>query len=132
MDLGAATQRLRSLTDGHGPQVAFEVCGQPHLASWALDSMDIGGRLLVAGMVMPGTVFPVEGNQLTRRCLTVRGIHNYAPRHLAEALRFLSRQDHARLFAETVGAVFPLSRIQEAIAAARSGDCLRIGVVPTC
>lgn len=132
LDLPAATECLRSLTDGHGPQVVFEVCGQPHLASWALDTLDIGGRLLVAGMVMPGTGFAVEGNQLTRRCLTVRGIHNYAPRHLAEALRFLARQDHARLFAESVGDVFPLVRIQDAIAAADSGDYLRVGVVPGC
>lgn len=130
LDLPSARERLLEATGGHGPQVAFEVCGQADVAQWALENLDIGGRLLVAGMVAPGPALALEGNRLTRQCLTVQGIHNYAPRHLAEAIRFLCRRNHADLFAATLGEIFPLERIHEAVAAARNAPCLRIGIVP--
>jgi putative phosphonate catabolism associated alcohol dehydrogenase len=125
-----ALHRLLEHTNGQGPQVVFEVCGQPRTAAWAVEAMDLGGRLIVAGMVMPGTAFAVEGNRLARQCLTIHGIHNYAPRHLGEALRFLEREDHAELFAEAVEERYPLAEIGDAVAAARSGQALRVGVVP--
>jgi putative phosphonate catabolism associated alcohol dehydrogenase len=127
-----ALDQLLDCTDGQGPRVVFEVCGQPKTAAWAVETMDLGGRLVVAGMVMPGTAFAVEGNRLARRCLSIHGIHNYAPCHLGTALRFLARGDHAALFAGAVGETFPLVAIGDAVAAARRGHALRIGVAPEC
>lgn len=130
LELPIAREQLLEHTCGHGPQVVFEVCGQAEIAQWALENMDLGGRLLIAGMVSPGPALALEGNRLTRQCLTVQGIHNYAPRHLAEAIRFLCRRNHDELFATTLGELFPLRNINEAVAAARNGRSLRVGIIP--
>ena len=48
---------------------------------------------------------PVSAESIVRRLLTVRGVHNYRPEHLLDAVRFLERADHdlfGRLVGETV------------------------------
>ncbi len=116
---GAVANWARDTCGGDGVDVAFEVCGDPRAASAALESLRIGGRLLVAGLVAPGSVFPMDGNLLTRHCLTVRGIHNYHPAHLGKALNFLAATVgkypyhsliHPILDIEHIGYAFDLAR----------------------
>ena len=84
----AAVEQILGGTDGRGVDAAFEVCGSAQAVPPALDALRIGGRYLIAGLVMPDSALGVEGNQITRKCLTIKGIHNYSPEHLGEAVRF--------------------------------------------
>ena len=43
--------------------------------------------------------------------LTIRGVHNYAPRHLEQAVRFLADAWQRYPFAEQVGETFPLAEV---------------------
>jgi Zn-dependent alcohol dehydrogenase len=70
----------------------------------------------------------IDGNQLTRKYLTIKGVHNYHPRHLGTALRFLERYSQKYPYDELVGRVLPLSQINKAIDAASTGKHIRIGV----
>ena len=45
----------------------------------AVSALRVGGRYLIAGMVTPGCDLGIDGNLLIRKCLTVKGIHNYRP-----------------------------------------------------
>jgi len=83
-------------------------------ASAGLASLRIGGRLLVAGLVSPGGKFAVDGNQLTRRYLTVRGIHNYHPAHLGKGLNFLESTAAKYPFDSLVHPVLELAHIRQA------------------
>jgi putative phosphonate catabolism associated alcohol dehydrogenase len=121
---------LREAAGVEGFDVAYEVCGHPGAIPQAIETLRTGGRYLVAGLVMPGSTFEVDGNVLTRKCLTLRGIHNYRPENLGAALRFLSDHGAAYPYGEVVGAVFPLKEIEAAVECAASGKFIRVGVRP--
>ena len=120
--------QIRDQTDGYGVDVAFEICGVKEAVGLAVESLRIGGRYLIAGLVMPGSDLGIDGNQLTRKYLTVKGIHNYNPKHLGIALRFLEKCSRKYPYDELVGRVFSLSQINEAIESASTGKHIRIGV----
>lgn len=120
--------QIRDQTCGHGVDVAFEICGVKGAVSQAVEALRIGGRYLIAGLVTPGSNLGIDGNQLTRKYLTVKGIHNYNPRHLGMALRFLEKHSQKYPYDELVGRVLSLSRINEAVELASTGKYIRIGV----
>lgn len=121
---------IADATDGRGADVAFEVCGHAEAVDLATLVLRTGGRYLIAGLVSPDQEFTLDGNQVTRKCLTIKGIHNYRPEHLAEALGFLARCADKYPYAEIVGATFPLGRINDAVAAAATGENIRVAVRP--
>ena len=73
-------------------------------------------------------VLGVEG--IVRRCLTIRGLHNYGPDDLIAAVDFLERHHGRYPFAELVSAWFPLSDTTGAFTAAADPACIRVGVRP--
>jgi putative phosphonate catabolism associated alcohol dehydrogenase len=127
---GVTAERVLAHTDGYGADVAFEVCGAPTAAVEAVRALRIGGRYLVAGLVTPGSDLGLDGNQLTRKCLTLKGIHNYHPRHLGRSLEFLKQHAARYPYAELVGAAFSLDQINQAVQAAASGQFVRVAVRP--
>lgn len=69
--------------------VAVDLSGaQPALAA-ALDALDVGGRLVLAGSVSPGPALHVDPERVVRFLLGITGVHNYEPRHLQQAIEFL-------------------------------------------
>ncbi len=70
---------------GHGVDVAFEMTGSPEAFEAVLHLTRKGGSVILVGPVFPSRPVPISGEQLVRRCLTLRGIHNYAPGHLLTA-----------------------------------------------
>ncbi len=121
---------IADATDGRGVDVAFEVCGVADAVDLAVRALRTGGRYLIAGLVSPGQQFTLDGNQLTRKCLTIKGIHNYRPEHLGRALEFLQRCAEKYPYADIIGATFPLSRINQAVAEAAAGKHIRVAVKP--
>lgn len=118
----------RETCGGQGVDVAFEVCGDPRAVTTALDAVRIGGRLLVAGLVTPNSVFPLDGNTLTRKCLTLRGIHNYHPAHLGKGLEFLAATADRYPYRDLVSPIMDLDDIEHAFEVARKGNSARVGL----
>jgi putative phosphonate catabolism associated alcohol dehydrogenase len=98
------------------PSIALELSGAASAVRSLLSVVDIGGVLILAGSVVPGPELPVAPDLLARHLITIRGVHNYAPRHLEEAVRFLAEAGAKYPFAEQVGAVFPLAEVDAALA----------------
>ena len=121
---------IRAQTGGHGVDVAFEVCGAVEAVGEGIRLLRIGGRYLIAGLVTPGSALPLEGNQLTRNCLTIKGIHNYRGEHLGKALRFLD--DHGRRYPydDLLGPAFALDQINQAVQVAASAEFIRVAIKP--
>lgn len=113
----------------HGYAVALELSGDPRAVQQLLQSGDIGAALVLVGSVFPAGSVALDPETLVRRMLTVRGVHNYAPEHLVEAVRFLEGADR-RAFQGLVGSVHPLDDIDAAIEAARTRSSPRTGLVP--
>lgn len=116
---------------GYGVDVAFEVCGAQAAVVQAVKALRAGGRYLIAGLVMPGPALAIEGNQVTRKCLTIKGVHNYTPPHLDQAIRFLTNCHAKYPYRQLVGKTFSLTEINKAMRAAASGEYVRVGVTPT-
>ncbi len=123
-----ALAQIHQRTGGYGVDVAFEICGVKTAITQGVEALRIGGRYLIAGLVTPGSDLGIEGNQLTRKCLTIKGIHNYKPKHLGEALKFLEKCSSKYPYTELVGETFSLSDINEAVAVAASGKYIRVGI----
>ena len=121
---------IRNLTGGYGVDVAFEVCGNRAAVKQATEVLRIGGRYLIAGLVSPGNDLGIDGNLLTRKCLTVTGIHNYRPDHLLRGLCFLEQNAQKYPFADLVSASFSLDDINQAVKVAATGEHVRVAVCP--
>lgn len=121
---------ILELTSGRGADVAVEVCGVKDAVRQAVEVLRIGARYLIAGLVTPGSTVDVDGNMITRKCLTIRGIHNYRPEHLGQALRFLERHHRKYPYADLVGVTYPLAEIDEAVRVADAGAHIRVGIRP--
>lgn len=118
----------RETCGGDGVDVAFEVCGDPGAVVASLSALRIGGRLLVAGIVTPNSFFSVDGNQLTRKCLTVRGIHNYHPAHLGKAIDFLAATESKYPYKTLVDPVLDLDDIERAFELSATRASARVGL----
>jgi alcohol dehydrogenase len=116
-------------TGGHGVDVALEMTGSPRAFETILPLVRLGGVLVLVGSVFPSRSVPIAPEQIVRRCLTLHGIHNYAPRHLRAALEFLTANPRLP-FSTLVAGWWPLSELGQALAAFPSSRGLRIGIRP--
>ncbi len=126
-DLG---ERIRSLTDGRGADLVVEVAGSSRVVPAAIEMCAIGGRFLTLGLVSPGAHAEIDWWKVVFKCLTVRGVHNYAPRHLVQSLDFVRRTrdrfPHGDLVTHRVGLV----ETERALELCRDRVALRVAVVP--
>jgi alcohol dehydrogenase len=114
-----------------GFDVVIELSGSPAAFEVTWPLIRTGGTLVLVGSVFPGPSMPIALEQVVRRHLTIRGIHNYAPRHLLEAVNFLSTAHTQYPFARLVSEWIPLSSIADAFRRGSHPDAIRIGVYST-
>jgi alcohol dehydrogenase len=116
-------------TAGHGVDIALELTGEPTAFEILFPLARLGGALILVGAVFPSRPIAIVPEQIVRRCLTVRGIHNYAPRHLQAALAFLAAH-LSTPFPTLVGDWQPLAALDQVLATSPSPNTLRIGIRP--
>ena len=128
---GAAESVDRALeVAGGAPLVAVEASGAPSAVASALTRLGVGGVAVLVGSVFPAPAFALDAESVVRRLVTVRGVHNYAPRHLVEAARFVERRHGAWPLAELVGDEVALADLDAGIERAASAGAVRVGVRP--
>ena len=121
---------VEKIPDSQGVDVAFEMTGSPAAFTTVWPTLRIGGTLIVVGAVFPAPPVELKLEQLVRRHLVLRGIHNYAPRHLLQAIQFLDQHHRSFPFAELVAQWHSLSEIDTAFHSAHDPDKIRVGVRP--
>jgi hypothetical protein len=62
--------------------------------------------------------------------ITLRGIHNYHPRHLIESLEFVKNNKSIYLLAELVDGFYSLDEVTQAMDDAATQRVLRAAIVP--
>lgn len=121
---------VRDATGGRGADVVLELAGTADTVRAAVASARVGGAVVLAGTVAPVGTVPLDPEQVVRRMLTVRGVHNYAPPDLAAALAFLAGPGRGFPWAELVAARHPLAAVERAFADAHARPGVRVAVVP--
>ncbi len=129
-DVSELRETVEQLTSGRGVDLALELCGAAKAVETGLPLLRIGGRYVLVGAVFPGPPFSAAAEMIVRRLLTIQGIHNYAPRDLAEAVEFLSLHQHQYPFSELVSEAFALAHAEEAFQYAINSRSLRVAVKP--
>ena len=94
----------------------------------SFERIRIGGTAVLVGSVFPAPPMPLEAEWIVRRNLTLRGIHNYAPVDLREAVSFLAAHHTKFPFADLVRDTFPLERAEEAFRFALDKNPPRVGI----
>jgi putative phosphonate catabolism associated alcohol dehydrogenase len=110
--------------------LVLEVTGSASVIPDGIQALRPGGHYVWAGMVHPDTKLDLTGEQVLRKCLTLRGIHNYAPHHLATALNFLAENHLSLPFAKLTSPPFRLDQLDEAIALTRRREWQRVAIAP--
>lgn len=117
-------------TRGRGADVTMEFSGSAAAVTSAFAATRTAGISIIAGTTTPGNKIEIDPNDLVRRMLTIRGLHNYTPEDLVTAIDFLTASQDKVPFDLIQGRVFPLSRIEEAFAASTEQGGVRMALVP--
>lgn len=113
-----------------GADAVIEVCGDAGVIPGALEALRIGGRLVLGGVVNPASMVTLDANLILRKLLTLRGVHNYHPRHLIQALDFVVANRERFPFHRLVDGHYPLDQTGTAMADAADRKVLRAAIVP--
>lgn len=114
------------------PQVdlVLEVTGSSAVIPDGVRGLRPGGHYVWAGMVHPETKLDLTGEAVLRKCLTLRGVHNYAPQHLAAGLDFLA-QNHTQMpFEKLTSPLLPLAQLNEGFDLTRTRQWQRVAIQP--
>lgn len=121
---------VNGATAGRGADVVYELAGAASTVEAALKLVRVGGTVVLAGTVAPVGAVAFDPERAVRRMLTVRGVHNYHPRDLADALAFLAGAGRAYPWESLVVGRFPLAETEAAFAAAHARPGVRVAVLP--
>ncbi len=115
---------------GAEPTIVLELSGARVAVQTALDVVGIGGVIVLVGSVSPIEPVPFEPESIVRRLITLRGVHNYTPGDLQQAVDYLSGAWHRHPFSALVGTTFPLEKADAALALAATDRHPRVGINP--
>lgn len=126
----SAIEEVRRLCRPDGADAVIEVCGVPDVIPQGLQMLRTGGHYVLGGLVNPGANVTIDANMLVKRWVTMRGIHNYHPRHLIQALDFVMANRARFPFKSIVDSKFALKDLDVAFKKASDRSVLRAAIVP--
>lgn len=86
-----ATDARDAARDAGTCDVLLDFSGSPAALEDGLATLDVQGMAVLAGSVAPHAAVALDAESVVRRQLSIVGVHNYEPRHLAASLDFLYR-----------------------------------------
>lgn len=119
---------LREKLANHKIDVVFDMSGAPDAIEMGIESLAIGGTAIWAGAVFKTRKTGIDAEQVIRKLITIKGLHNYNFGDLQYALNFIADQHLHFPFSEVVSKEFPLTEAQEAFEYAIKHRPLRVGI----
>ncbi|MCM4170689.1 hypothetical protein DHD32_04315 [Arenibacter sp. TNZ] len=132
VDAGDTLKATEFIQDkiGDGADVIFEVAGVKELIPQGITLLRPGGEYILVGLVHPDSELSITAEQIIRKCISIKGVHNYAPWHLDTAVAFLERNYMNFPFEELVSPPYRLEDISEAIVEAKKQNWFRVSLNP--
>ena len=112
------------------PTIAVELSGAGTAVQTVIDLIGVGGVVVLVGSVLPGEPALLDPESMVRRLITLRGVHNYTPDDLQQAVTYLSGGWHRHPFSALVGMTFPLEKADAALLTAATARYPRVGITP--
>lgn len=129
-DMKALLHQIHAQCPPHGPDVVIEVCGVPEVIPLGMALVRTGGTYVIAGMVSPNAQVTLDANLILKKMITLRGVHNYHPRHLVQALDFAVTHRHSYPFKQLVDGHYTLAQVDQAMHDAATQRVLRAAIQP--
>jgi threonine dehydrogenase-like Zn-dependent dehydrogenase len=123
-------ESVRGLCRPDGADAVIEVCGEPSVVPQGLAMLRVAGRYTLGGLVNPDANVMIDANVIVRKWIQLRGIHNYHPRHLIQALDFVMANRDRFPFRDIVDSKFALKDLGSAFKKASERSVLRAAIVP--
>lgn len=111
--------------------LAIETSGNPKTIELTLSGLAIGGVLTLVGSIFKQDDISMNAENIVRNLLTIRGLHNYTPEDLKNAIDFIQKHHGDFPFQELVGAEFQLKDLTEAFEYANRSEVFRVGITQT-
>ena len=121
-DLASAVRAIVPL----GVDYAFDTSGAPAMQGAAMEALAPKGVFGIVGVTPPGTPLPGEVNAAMSRGLTVKGIIEGDSDPDVFLPELMEHYRRGRLPFDRLVTIFPFHQINEAIAAQRRGECVKI------
>jgi putative phosphonate catabolism associated alcohol dehydrogenase len=125
-----ALNSARACVDAGTVDAVLEATGNAVVVAEGIELLRPGGHYQWVGLVHPDSRLELTGETIIRKCLTIQGLHNYAPAHLAMAVHFLQTRGRSLPWNRLISPPLPLASLDAAMALARSGRWLRVSVRP--
>lgn len=130
-DLDSTEGRSTDLFQSHHTfDVILELTGSSQLLQKAILNAAIGGSIILAGAVAPAAPILLDPQGFVRKCLRMRGVHNYTPQDLVAAVEFMHSSGDKYPFASLVGSCYPLHSLELAMDEAKTGRAMRVAIEP--
>ncbi|HEV8094932.1 MAG TPA: zinc-binding dehydrogenase [Burkholderiales bacterium] len=123
-------KQVKALCKPEGADAVIELCGYPEVIPSGIQMLRTGGRYVLGGLVNPDAFVRIDANQILRKLLTLRGVHNYHPRHLVQALDFVAANRKRFPFHDLVDGKYKLEQVGQAMKDAAERKVLRAAIVP--
>jgi putative phosphonate catabolism associated alcohol dehydrogenase len=123
-------QALADMSGVEGADVVIEVCGNPAVIPEGIRALRTAGRYVLGGVVNPEAFVRIDANQILRKLVTLRGVHNYHPKNLPEALDFVLANHKRFPFHDLVDGKYRLDEVGRAMQDAADRRVLRAAIVP--
>ena len=119
---------LKTATDGRGFDVVLELAGVTPSVVTALAAVRTGGTAILVGSVAQCEPLPIDPEQIVRRMITLRGVHNYHPCDLRTAIEFLAGPGGRFPFESLIVESYPLGQVEAAFRSAHAHPGERVCV----
>lgn len=121
-------QHLAETLAAHNIDVVFDMSGSPDAIELGIDSLQTGGTAIWAGAVFATRKVGIDPEQVIRKLITIKGLHNYNFDDLLYALNFIKDHHMDFPFSDVVSKEFALADAQEAFEYAIAHRPLRVGI----
>jgi putative phosphonate catabolism associated alcohol dehydrogenase len=126
---GFFKEKLQQYLHSVDVDVIFEMTGANQAIIQALDIATVGTEIILAGSVFPTNNVYFNPEQIVRKLIKIKGVHNYTPEDLANVIDFVEKAVEKYplnlLFEENV---FNLETVYKALETAQSGILHRVAI----
>lgn len=126
----AVSQRVMELTEGRGADLVYEASGVPEAFNQGVDLLRNRGWYLVPGQYSASGTIAFSPEKITFKALRILGSSQYSICDVEDYVAFLVAHPELHAKIAALAAKFTVSETNEAMAAAKAGEAIKIILVP--
>lgn len=119
---------IKTELERNGADISFDMSGSPEAMESSVEQLAIGGTAIWVGAVYKARKVQLDQEQVVRRLLTIRGLHNYNFGDFTYALDFIHKNWRQYPFEKIIEKEFSLHDAQKAFEYALRHKPLRVGI----